>query len=250
MGRLRRELTEPWGVLLAGVVGGVAGVLPGAGLAVGAGVAAAVYGVKVVLGAALGPRGPEVPAPPPRPAQSSAAGIWLRRAERAVEALDAIVRDQPLDSPTASATSHAADESHVVLDTLRRLGAQSVVVAQALRHVDGPDLDAEADRWQRAAAERPDDATLAASARAVADRVAVRDRLRATAVELDARIASSALSLEGLVARCAELRAEAAAVGRLDPTAADLASLTTEVEGLRLGLASVEEATEQALGGS
>lgn len=259
MGRLRRELSDPWGVLLAGVVGGVAGVLPGAGLLVGAGVAAAVYGVKVVAGAAFGGSDEQadraLPArrPPARPAQGTPAAFWLGRAERAVAQLDDMAHEIGADgtglSPTDVATARAAEEADQVLVTMRRLGGQVVAVAEALRRVDAADLEGQVAQLRAAAERSPGDESARRSADAVADRLAVRDRLRSTTQALEGRLQSSALGLEGLVARVAEVRATAAAVGEVDPTADDLASLTSEVEGLRVGLADVERAAQQALGG-
>lgn len=256
MGRLRRELSDPWGVLLAGVVGGVAGVLPGAGLLVGAGVAAAVYGVKVAAGAAFGggddPEALPARKPPARPAQGTAAAFWLGRAERAVAQLDDMAREAGHGgatlSPTDVATAHAAEEADQVLVTMRRLGGQVVAVAEALARVDGPDLEGQVAELRAAADRSPGDDSARRSAEAVVDRLAVRDRLRSTTSALEGRLQSSALGLESLVARVAEVRATAAAVGELDPTADDLAALTAEVEGLRVGLADVERAAQQALG--
>lgn len=248
MGRLRRELGDPWGLLLAGVVGGVAGVLPGAGLLVGAGVAAVVYGVKVGAGALFGDgeQRPERPAPP-RPKDGTPAAFWLGRAERAVAQLADMARGQHVTA-TDLATAHAADEARAVLDSMRRLAGQVVVVDQALAHTDGADLEHEAERLRALADRSPGDDSARRSAEAVADRLAVRNRLRASAQELAGRLQSSALGLEGLVARVAEVRATAAAVGELDPTSRDLAALTAEVEGLRQGLIEVERSTQQALG--
>ncbi len=250
MGRLREELADPWGLLVAGVLGGVAGVLPGAGLLVGAGVAAAVYGVKVAAGALLGgPSAPPAPPPPPRPAYGTPAAVWLKRAEDAVRALHDMARGSA-SSPTDVATARAAEESVSVLDTLRGLGGQAVALGKALAQASSPGLDAEAASLAAAAAAAPADASARRSADAVADRVAVRNRLVAALQQLDARMQSSALGLEGLVARVAEVRATASTVGRLDPSADDLAELTTEVEGLRVGLRDVEQAARQALGQS
>ena len=251
MGRLRRELSDPWGVLLAGVVGGVAGVLPGAGLLVGAGVAAAVYGVKVVAGSAFGGGSGAAPdaLPARRPADGTPAAFWLGRAERAVKQLDDMAHDVGHGgSPTDLATSHAAEEADQVLVGLRRLGGQAVALAEALARVDGADLEGQATALRAAADRSPGDDSARRSADAVADRLAVRDRLRAATAALEGRLQSSALGLESLVARVAEVRATAAAVGEVDPTADDLAALTSEVEGLRVGLADAEKATQQALG--
>lgn len=250
MGRLREELADPWGLLVAGVLGGVAGVLPGAGLLVGAGVAAAVYGVKVVAGAVLaGSSAQPAPAPPPRPPYGTPAAIWLKRAEDAVRSLHDMARAST-SSPTDVATTRAAEESVAVLDTLRGLGGQSFALDRALAQAASPGLDAEAASLAVAAEATPDDASARRSADAVADRIAVRDRLKAATRELDARMQSSALGLEGLVARVAEVRATASTVGRIDPSADDLAALTAEVEGLRVGLRDVEQAARQALGQS
>jgi hypothetical protein len=249
MARLRRELADPWGILLAGVVGGVAGVLPGAGLLIGAGVAAAVYGVKVGAGALLG--GPDRSAPglaaPARPADGTPAAFWLARAERAVRQLDDMARGTVV-SPTDVATGHAAEEADGVLDAMRRLGAQVVNVDQALARVVGADLEGEVARLRAVADRSPDDVSAQQSADAVADRLAVRDRLRKAQAALDGRLQSSALGLESLVARVAEVRAASAAAGEVDPSTDDLAALTAEVEGLRVGLADVEQVARRALG--
>ncbi len=251
MSRFSREAADPWGLLVAGVVGGVAGVLPGAGLLVGAAVGAAVYGVKVASGVLLGGSGRPAPTPAlPRPPDGTAAAFWLTRAERAVQQLDDMAGRAPSTdhSPTDIATVHAAAEADVVLQTMRRLGGQTVAVADALNRADGVDLEGEVARLRAAADRSPADSPARRSADAVADRLAVRNRLRATQQQLADRLQSSALSLEGLVARVAEVRATAAAVGQMDPSAEDLASLTTEVEGLRQGLQDAEQATRQALG--
>lgn len=135
MGRLRDELTDPWGLLVAGVAGGVAWAAAGP-IAVGVGVGAAVYGVKVLAGALYGPSDEERnarrnPERPPRPAYGTPAAIWLKRAEEAVRSLDGMVR-QPAETATDVATAHAAEEADAVLDTMRRLGGQSVMVSRAL----------------------------------------------------------------------------------------------------------------------
>ena len=223
--------------------------LPGAGLLVGAGVVAAVYGVKVGAGALFGDRDDQAATrpTPPRPQDGTPAAFWLGRAEHAVAQLADMAQGQQVTA-TDTATAHAADEARGVLDSMRRLAAQVVAVDQALARTDGADLEREASRLRELADRSPGDDSARRSAEAVADRLAVRNRLRASAAALAGRLQSSALGLEGLVARVAEVRATATAVGELDPTAGDLAALTTEVEGLRQGLVEVERSTQQALG--
>ncbi|MCU1593212.1 MAG: hypothetical protein JWO12_604 [Frankiales bacterium] len=252
MGRLRDELTEPWGILVAGLAGGLAGVGLAVPTAAAVGIGAAVYGVKVLLSAAYGPSEEEkndrrALAPAAKPAYGTPAAIWLKRAETAVKSLDELAKGAAVTA-TDVAASHAAEEADAILTTMRRLGGQSVAVSKALAQAESKGLDQEALALRQAANAHPDDASAQQSASAVADRVAVRDRLRKVQASLDGRLQSSALGLEGLLARVAELQATAASAGEIDPSASDLASLTTEVEGLRVGLADAEQAARTALG--
>lgn len=250
MGRLRDQLTDPWGILVAGVAGGVAGIGLSLGAPIAVGVGVAVYGVKVFVGALSGPADEDRPRkldPPPRPAYGTPAAGWLKRAEVAVKSLDDLARGADV-SPTDVATAHAAEEAEGILAAMRRLGGQSVAVSRALAQAESAELDEESARLEAAAAADPGDASAQQSAAAVNDRIAVRDRLRKVQATLDGRLQSSALGLEGLLARVAELHATAAAAGEIDPSASDLAGLTSEVEGLRVGLADVEEVARTALG--
>ena len=252
MGRLRDELTDPWGILVAGVAGGVVGVGLSLGAPLALGVGAAVYGVKVLAGALYGPSDEQKNAqrrvePPARPAYGTPAAVWLKRAEAAVRSLDELAGGTAVTA-TDVAAAHASEEADAILTTMRRLGGQSVAVARALTQAEGAGLDQEAAGLQAVAQANPGDASAEQSASAVADRVAVRDRLRKVQGSLEGRLQSSALGLEGLLARVAELQATADSAGEIDPSATDLASLTTEVEGLRVGLADAEQAARTALG--
>ena len=268
MGRLKEELLDPWGPVVGGVLGAAA-VASGAPLLAGLGVAAVVYGVKAVVGGLMGgPAGDSHDgSDPPLPQPGTPARQWLDRAAAAVRSLEQMAPRTPVTA-TDVASAHTAEEARGVLATMRRLGGQCVAVSSALARADAPGLDAEAERLRQAGAgcraarppARPASAvrrraarprgSAAQSAQAVADRVAVRERLKTAQAQLDGRLQSSALSLEGLVARVAEVRAAASAVGQVDPSADDLSALTQEVEGLRVGLADVEQVAQQALGGS
>jgi hypothetical protein len=246
VGRLREELRDPWGPLVAGVVGGLAWAV-GTPLLAAAGVGAAVYGVKLALGSVMG--GPEEQETDyARPVPGSPAALWLRRAETAVRQLDDMARTQGT-SPADLATARAAEEADDVVASMRRLGGHVVTVGQALARSDAPGLDEEASRLRSWAARNPDDANARRSADAVTDRVAVRDRLRRAQADLEGRLQSSALGLEGLVARVAEVRASSASRGDVDASGESLAALTTEIEGLRQGLADVDDVARRALGG-
>ena len=247
MGRLRAELADPWGPLVAAVIGGLSWAV-GTPALIAVGVGAAVYGVKAAAGAlmsagAASPRGPVPPTPP----VGTQARQWLDRAEAAVSALDDMARGTDVTA-TDLATAHAAEEADAILVAMQRLGGHVVAVTAAVARADAPGLDEEAARLKQQAAHSPSDVSAAQSAQAVADRVAVRDRLRKAQSALDGRLQSSALGLEGLVARVAEIRAAAASVGEVDPSANDLSALTSEVEGLRVGLADVDQIAQRALG--
>lgn len=238
---LADELRDPWGLLVAGVSGGMVWAVLGASalaLPVGVGVGAAVLGVKAVSGVLLHREPARSVTPAPR--RGSAAEHWLGRAQRAVGVLDELT------------VTGAAREAHDVLDAVERLGAQTVVVERALARVDAAGLDEEAARLSAAAA-RPAPAGVRSeierSAAAVRDRVAVRDRLRATHDTVLARMQSAALGLEGVAARMAEVEALAETTGASDSTTAQVSALTTEVEGLRSGLAEAEALSRRVLDG-
>lgn len=245
MGRLSAELRDPWGPLVAGVVGGLAWAV-GTPVVAAVAVGAVVYGVKTAVGAAMGPGG-DGSAPTLRPHPGSPAALWLRRGESAVRALDDMARSEGT-TPADAATSRAAEEAEQVLASMRRLAGHVVTVGEALGRSDAPGLDAEAARLRAIATSAPGDDSAQRSAAAVADRVAVRDRLRGARADLEGRLQSSALGLEGLVARVAEVRARSATLGDVDGTTDSLASLTTEIEGLRRALSDVDEVAQRALG--
>jgi hypothetical protein len=245
VGRLREELRDPWGPLVAGVVGGLSWAV-GIPVAAAVGVGAAVYGVKLALGSVMGSSDTEEPSYP-RPTPGSPAALWLRRAENAVRQLDDMARTQGT-SPADLATTRAAEEADDVVASMRRLGGHVVTVGQALSRSDSPGLDEEAQRLRAWAERNPGDDNAQRSAEAVADRVAVRDRLRRAQADLEGRLQSSALGLEGLVARVAEVRASSASLGDVDASGESLAALTTEIEGLRRGLSDVDDVARKALG--
>jgi hypothetical protein len=122
---LRQELTEPWGLVAAGILGGLGGAVTtglGAGaIAVGLGVGAAVCGVKVAAGLmAHGGTGADGAPGLLRPRQGSPAAVWLRRAERTVRTLHDQT-ESPREPAVRSQVGEVDDEAATVLDALRRL---------------------------------------------------------------------------------------------------------------------------------
>jgi hypothetical protein len=90
-------------------------------------------------------------------------------------------------------------------------------------------------------------AELERSAAAVRDRADVRDRLVSARDTLLARMQATALGLEGLGARLAEVLAMSATTGGVDTSADDIADLALELDGLRAGLAETEALSRRAL---
>ena len=62
-----------------------------------------------------------------------------------------------------------------------------------------------------------------------------------------ARMQATALGLEGLVARLAEVLALGATTGDVDPSAAQIDELTLELEAMRSALAETEALSRKAL---
>jgi hypothetical protein len=256
---LSDELRDPWGYIVAGTSGGMAwALLAGAtsagpaAIAIGAGVGAAVLGVKAVTGAVVnrGPRRHRVDVPvPQRPPRGTVAARWFEQAEAAVHALDDLARAAPT-GPTGDAVRAAAEDADDTLLALGRVGGHVTAVERALVRVDSPGMDAEAARLEEAARRAPSyelRQEVERSAAAVRDRVEVRDRLRAARDTLLARMQSTTLGLEGLVARLAEVLAMTATTGGSDTSARDIAEVAGELEGLRSGLAESEAVSRRVL---
>ena len=230
---LTEELRDPWGLRVAGLAGGMAWAVMATPV-VGLGVGAAVLGVKVVTGLLTGGER-ERPATV-RPVVGSAAAHWLGRAEQAVREVD------ELQVPGV------AYEAQDTLAAVERLASQSRALDRALARVDLPGLDQEASRLSvQALVPGPAQGEVQRSAAAVADRVAVRDRLRSAHEAVLARMQSGALGLEGVVARLAEVAAMSHSTGVDHDASGQVAELALEVEGLRVGLVEVEALSRGAL---
>jgi len=255
---LRQELTEPWGLVTAGIVGGLGWAVVGAvgiaappAVAVGAGIGAVVYGVKVVA-ATLAHRQPRgaYPAGLARPPQGSPADVWLRRSERTVR----ILHEQSESSREVSVRQQVGDiddEAATVLDALRRLAAQVTSVEGALHRIDIPALQTERRRLAAARSEPSAELMRAEQERSLAaieEQLGVAARLSDARNVLLAKMESTSIGLEGLVARLAEVLALSATAGGVDTVHGQISDLTSELDGLRTGLAETEAISRQALG--
>lgn len=243
----RRGRTRAIGAAAAVLLGLVAALLA----LVAAGVLAAVVAGVIIGGltygvAALAARGQrELTSAGPRPRRGSPAEVWLHRAEKAVRTLDTqastaqgeVLRDQ------VAGVDHGAT---TVLDAMRRLAAQVTAVEDALYRIDAPRIAAEQTRL--AGENPPEGSERTDTADTLAEQLAIAERLRATRETLLARMQSSAIGLEGLVARLAEVLALAQTAGGIDTSERQIRGLSDELDGLRAGLLETERVSRRALG--
>jgi hypothetical protein len=166
-----------------------------------------------------------------------------------VHALDEMARTAP-SGPTGAAVRSAAEDADDTLLALGRVGVQVTAVERALARVDHGDLDAELGRLEQAARRAPSyelRQEVERSASAVRDRIEVRGRLRSARDTLLARMQSTTLGLEGLVARLAEVLAMVTGTGSSDTSARDIGEIAGELDGLRAGLAESEAVSRRVL---
>jgi hypothetical protein len=255
--RLRQELLDPWGGVIAGVAGGLAwAVVPlgAVALPVGLGVAAVVYGVKVgagMLGRGRGDqpavdRGPELRAP----RRGSVAEQWLTRAQQADRSLAELVRS-PGSAVAKEQLVPVREGAAEALSTLRRLAGQVTAVEDAADRIQPGRLEVERDRLTGAVAAASSDRVRSERQRSldsVTEQLQVAGRLAGARDELLARMQATALTLEGLLARTAEVLAMSVS-GGVDVSADRLADLAADLDGLRSGLAEAEAVSRRVLDG-
>jgi hypothetical protein len=255
--RLRQELLDPWGGVIAGVAGGLAwAVVPlgAVALPVGLGVAAVVYGVKV--GAGMLGRGrvdqPTVDHEPELrpPRRGSVAEQWLTRAQQADRSLAELVRS-PGSAVAKEQLVPVREGAAEALSTLRRLAGQVTAVEDAADRIQPGRLEVERDRLAAAVAAASSDRVRSERQRSldsVTEQLQVAGRLGAARDELLARMQATALTLEGLLARTAEVLAMSVS-GGVDVSADRLADLAADLDGLRAGLAEAEAVSRRVLDG-
>ena len=256
MGRLRDELLDPWGGVVAGIAGGLAWAVAPLGalaLPVGLGVAAVVYGVKVGAGVLTGggdAAPAEQPAPrPPRP--GSIAEQWLRRAEEADGSLAGLVGSAAGSPATRDQLLPVREGAAEALRTVRRLAGQVGAVEDYADRVRPDRLEPERDRLTAAVAAAPSERVRAERQRSldsVTESLAAARRMAGSRDELLARMQSTTLTLEGVVAKTAEVLALSVS-GGVDLSADRLAGLHGDLDGLRAGLAEAEAVSRRVLDG-
>lgn len=243
------EFKDPWGWLVAAVSGGLTWAVvggPSAALA-GTAVGAAVLGTKVAIGAVASRNDPKSvegrPDRLPDPTPNSIQARLLGRAALAGTKLTKLVgnvgdpwlRGQLGDlgveaGRAVPALRDLAGRIEMLDRSLADLGAQDVPrqLARARVRVDEVVGDSVQDRALRAERQRLVDAL-----QGQADSQA---RMRALRETMLTRLESSALELEGLVARASEIVAGSAASIDVDRNRLSLEGLKSDLETLRGGL--------------
>lgn len=241
------ELRDPSGLLLAGITGGLAWAA-GVPVAAAVGVGAAVYGIKVALGAAIGGAGRGFSGRL-RIRSNSPEDRWLRRASRALKKFEAI-RESVRPGPVADKCEAIGREAVNAIESMRRLAGQVSAVASAIGHVDGQQLSIEERRLREQLKAHPSDDVrreLEKSVESIGEQLDVHDRLQKAGNSLLARMESSTIGLEGLVARLAEILALTETAGGGPEGLKEIDELSLELEGLRSGLIETEDLSRKAL---
>jgi hypothetical protein len=255
---LRDDLVDPWGGLVAGVAGGLAWAVASASTAavpLGIGVAAVVYGAKVASGRLTHRFGRSADAgaepgrvPPRAPRRGSPAQAWLTRAQDAVGSLTELA-GSPASADARAQLQPVRAGGVEMVDTMRRFAGQVTAVEDALTRVPEPRLRAERARLAEAVAAADSAQLRSERQRALAsvdEQLAVAARLSDARDTLLARMQATALGLEGLVARTAEVLALTASAG-FDTSADRITELAGDLDGLRAGLAEAEEVSRRVL---
>lgn len=243
--RFLRELTEPWGLLLAATSAGAAWAvqLP---VVAAAGIGGAVLVAKA--GIATWQRMHHPASPDSLPvAPGSEEARWLDRAEDAADDF-ASLSESMSAGPLADQIRGMRPGVDETLDSLVRLAGRASMTAQAMGRIDAGALADEKSSLQHARASAGTDVrtSLDESLASLERQQAVHQRLSDTRAKLLAQLQSGAHGLEELVARLIELDATSALTPALGGDT--VGEVTDQLEGIRRGVVETDEATRRVLG--
>jgi hypothetical protein len=142
-----------------------------------------------------------------------------------------------------------AEQATSTLEGVRRLAGQASAVGSALERFDAEGLVQEGRRLDAQARQAGNDEVRTETERSlesVKSQLAVYDRLREAGSKLSARLESSVIGLEGLVARLVEVLALVQTQSPVEG-AQRIDALVDELEGLRQGLAETESLSRRVL---
>ncbi|WP_327005740.1 hypothetical protein OHA72_64175 [Dactylosporangium sp. NBC_01737] len=160
---------------------------------------------------------------------------------------------QPGDAVLRAQLAGVDDQAGEVLGDLARFAGQVTLIEQTSAGINLGRLQqerAQLERGLHGLPQGPLRAERERALRAVTDQLDVARRLHDAREMLLARMQAAVLGLEGLVARMAELLAlHATADGGTSLTAVKVAELTSDLEGMRDGLAEAERLSRSTLAG-
>ncbi|SFB85289.1 hypothetical protein [Streptomyces aidingensis] len=176
---------------------------------------------------------------------------WLGRARNAAQRLQAHRESAAADGTLGAALADAASHARTASEQLtRRVAAVTVIDAATSGGEDSRELRGEQMRLEREAAALPEGGAVRrakeASARAVGERAASRERMEELRTVLVATVETLTLRLEAAAEHGGMLLSLRAADDAA-ATALDLTPLTTELEAVQAGLEELEALTQRLL---
>ncbi|MGB7983232.1 MAG: hypothetical protein WCF36_20825 [Candidatus Nanopelagicales bacterium] len=244
------QLRDPWGWLVAGVTGGLAGAVLAAFLmpwaAVAAGVGIVVLGTRVAVGVRSDRRGRggrgQLAAPardrlPPAPRDSRQASLVVR-SRAAVDRLGDLV-DRPSDPWIAGEVAQVLTSSGPVVEAVAEMAGRVTLLDSSIRHARPDELAREIGALQEQLRRTADADVRRERQRALsaldaqADAV---DRLLARRDTALAQMQTSTVGLEGLATRTGELVALGSAAQDTDEAARIVADLIDVLDSVRAGV--------------
>jgi hypothetical protein len=186
----------------------------------------------------------------PRPPRGSSADRWLRRAGVAVASLRRQTDSEP-DQGLRAQVSDVDDRAVAIFADLERFAGQVTLIDDAAKRINAVGLYRERDALRRTLGSGPVGTRQERerSLRSVDEQLAAYQRLTETRDGLLAKMQSTVLGLDGLVARLAELSTMHTASDVARDTASRVRLLTEDLDGLRSGLAGAEALSRQVLAG-
>ena len=245
---LREELKDPWGWLIAFILGGLAWAVLGGGVGVlvGFAVTATVVTTKAAVGAsmhrqhpaALPRRSDALPLPDPR----STAGGYLRRAEEARQRMLQIA-ERPGDPWLRQEVGRMDDGVDEVVDSMRDLGGRVALTDELIVSADGHQLMADQESITQLLAQTTDPLLAAERQRALAaveEQLEGLSRLAQLREQLLTRMHTAAVGLENLTTRMGEVVTLGTAAYENNRGEELLRDAGADLESLRTGLAEAQ----------
>lgn len=241
------ELKDPWGWLLAAVLGGLAWAL-GTGFLAAFVVAAAVLGVKTVAGAVIHrPARPQLPARttdalPPVPRNSPAA-VLLQRAEVARNRMAGLA-DLPGDPWLRGEVSRMDDGADDVVASMRDLAGRVTLAEELIASANGQQLLADRSVIAAQLQATTDPALIAERQRvlaAVDEQLTGLQRLGGLRDQLLARMQTAAVGMETVATRMGEVVTLGSAAIEQDRATEAITDARNDLEALRGGLVEAQQ---------